>query len=68
MDKITIEIYQSAYAFHKQYVNISQSDDEEWEKAIAEADSIIKKYDGNVFCRHLINEVMNDIERRSKQE
>jgi hypothetical protein len=67
MDEETKNIYRDVYNFHKRYYSIDQSDTATWEKAIAEAETLRKKYK-NVFCRFMLNTVLDDIERRSKQE
>ena len=57
------EIYNSVWFFYKKYVEEERTEDF-WEKVNKEANEILKKYKGDLFCRELLGTVMNELERK----
>lgn len=67
--KSTIEfaIYADIWNFHKRYYEVSNSD-EYWEAAVKDANALYKKYSDSKFAKSLVMAVMDELERRSKEE
>ena len=62
---VEFSIYADIWNFHKQYYQVSDSD-EYWEMAVKDANALYKKYDDSKFAKSLVMAVMDELERKAK--
>lgn len=57
-------IYQEVYNYHQKYIGLKT--DEEWEKAVDEANELAKKYKNNRFLIELLVVVQRELKHGKK--